>query len=172
MAAEYHTIDLTRLGLSAGEGRRLEGEVAIGDLELAGQRYETGSETDPVRLDVSRTASGHAFRLVFETEVSGPCMRCLEGAAQPVRVEAREVDQPGGGEEMRCPYVDDEVLDLAAWARDALVLALPPQILCRDDCAGLCPVCGASLNDADPAEHEHADSRGGPFAKLSELPRE
>jgi uncharacterized protein len=170
--AQYHTIDLARLGLSSGEGRRLDEEVDVGPLELGGQRYGTAQQVVPVRLDVSRTATGHALRLAFPADVAGPCMRCLEDAGLTVVVEAREVDQAGGGEEMTSPYVDGDMLDLGGWAREALVLALPPQILCRPDCAGLCSVCGAPLNDADPAEHEHGGEAAGPFAKLSELPLE
>jgi uncharacterized protein len=67
---------------------------------------------------------------------------------------------------MSSPYVTDEELDVAAWARDALALALPAQILCRPDCAGLCPKCGRNLND-EPHEHEpEPDPR---WAKLREL---
>jgi uncharacterized protein len=47
----------------------------------------------------------------------------------------------------------EEELDLRAWARDALALALPAQIVCRADCAGLCPECGKDLN-TEPHEHE------------------
>lgn len=122
-----------------------------------------------MRLDVSRSAGGHAFRLTFDAALTGPCMRCLADARHSESVEAREVHHAGGGEEMTSPYVDGDVLDLGTWARDALALALPAQILCRVDCAGLCAVCGASLNDADPAEHAHRAERGGPFAALSEL---
>ena len=69
---------------------------------------------------------------------------------------------------MLSPYMDDEdVIDLRAWARDALALALPTQILCKDDCLGLCPECGADLN-ADPA-HEHDREPDPRWAKLSEL---
>ena len=148
------------------------GDVDVGAFELAGQRYEAGSGLVPVRLDVSRAAAGHAFRLAFETEVAGPCMRCLADARVPAAVEAREVHQASGDEELESPYVAGDELDLAGWAHEALALALPAQLLCRPDCAGLCPVCGASLNDADPADHEHRAERGGPFAKLSELPRD
>ena len=51
-------------------------------------------------------------------------MRCLEPAEHGVAVDAREVDQPGGGEEAGSPYIDEgDELDLKAWARDALALA-------------------------------------------------
>lgn len=168
--AQYHSIDLARLGLSAGEGRRLDEEVELGALELAGQRYSTAEVAVPVRVEVSRTAGGHAFKLSFDAVLTGPCMRCLADARHAESVESREVDQMGGDEEMTSPYVDDQLLDVGRWAHDALALALPPRILCRSDCAGLCPICGASLNDADPAEHEHGEGRSGPFAALGELP--
>ena len=91
-------------------------------------------------------------------------MRCLEPAALDLEVEAREVDQADtDDEELRSPYVDDDELDLGRWAHDAAVLALPTRILCRPDCAGLCPVCGESLNDADPADHEHEQPHRPPL---------
>jgi uncharacterized protein len=70
---------------------------------------------------------------------------------------------------MRTPYLDDDKLDLSAWARDALALALPDKILCKPDCAGLCPVCGKDLN-VEPHEHEEpqADSRWSALAELKD----
>ena len=61
----------------------------------------------------------------------------------------------------------DDRLDLGAWSRDAIALALPDKILCRADCAGLCPVCGKNLN-IEPHTHEEepVDSR---WAALEEL---
>jgi uncharacterized protein len=94
-------------------------------------------------------------------------MRCLEPATPSFAVDAREVDQPGGGEELTSPYISDGELDLAGWARDALALTLPSQLTCRPDCAGLCPQCGANLND-DP-EHAHEREPDPRWAKLSEL---
>jgi uncharacterized protein len=85
-----------------------------------------------------------------------------------VEIDAREVDQPGGGDELSSPYVAREELDLAAWAHDALALGLPDQLLCREDCAGLCPECGADLNDAGP-EHRHEAALDPRWAKLREL---
>ena len=62
----------------------------------------------------------------------------------------------------------DGVLDLGGWAHDALALALPALILCRPDCAGLCPVCGVELRDAGP-DHAHEADPDPRWAKLSEL---
>ena len=64
--------------------------------------------------------------------------------------------------------VEDE-LDIGRWAHDATILALPTRFLCRPDCAGLCPVCGESLNDADPADHEHETATDPRWAALNEL---
>ena len=95
-------------------------------------------------------------------------MRCLKDAAPQIEVDAREVDRPGGGEELASPYLEEERLDLAGWARDAFVLALPNQVLCREECAGLCPVCAVDLNEAGP-EHSHERGPDARWAKLSEL---
>ena len=83
-------------------------------------------------------------------------MRCLEsGCARHRGRSARGRPGETDDEELRSPYVGDDELDLGRWAHDATILALPARFLCRPDCAGLCPVCGESLNDADPADHEH-----------------
>jgi uncharacterized protein len=164
-----HDVDLAGLQLSAGEGRRLELQIAIAPLTLGGQRYSADPARVPVALDVSRmTGGGYAMRLGFSAALAGPCMRCLQEAEPPVEVEAREVDVPGGGEELESPYVAEEVLDAAAWAHDAFALAAPLKVLCREDCAGLCPVCAADLNDVG-SEHHHDPAPDPRWAKLGEL---
>ena len=161
------TFDLAGLKLSPGEGRHLDLEVALGEFDFSDERYATPA-TVPVRLDVSRmVGGGYSLRLRFESQISGPCMRCLEAAAPVTDVDAREVDQPGGGEELTSPYVEGDELDLRAWARDAYALALPAQVLCRPECLGLCPQCGANLN-AEP-DHAHEAAPDSRWAKLREL---
>jgi len=170
MATASTIVDLARLSLSHGEGRRLDLPVRLEPLELGGQPYAVVPETVTARVDVSRPSNGYAFRLRFPLRVEGPCMRCLGGAAQETEVDAREVSQDNtDDEELRSPYVVDDQLDLGRWAHDAAVLALPDQFLCRPDCAGLCPVCGEPLNDADPADHEHETAPDPRWAKLKEL---
>jgi uncharacterized protein len=169
MALRSDTFDLGGLRLTAGEGRSLELNVAVAPFELGGQRYELVVNPVPVRLDISRTTgAGYALRLRFEAELSGPCMRCLEPATPRFAVDAREVSQPGEGEELESPYVDEGTLDLEGWVRDALALTLPATLLCRTDCAGLCAVCGADLNQAGP-DHHHESAPDPRWAKLSEL---
>jgi uncharacterized protein len=94
-------------------------------------------------------------------------MRCLQEAGTTVDVDAREVDQPADADELRSPYVKGDEVDVRAWARDALALALPTQIFCRQDCLGLCAVCGTDLN-AEP-DHAHEPEPDPRWAKLDEL---
>jgi uncharacterized protein len=169
MAVQTHEFDLAGLRLSPGEGRLLELIVGIDPLLLGGERYSADPPQIPVRLDVSRmTGHGYALRLRFAAMLAGPCMRCLKEARPAIEVDAREVDRPGGGEELSSPYIRDEMLDLAGWARDAFALAAPVRVLCREDCAGLCPECAADLNEAGP-EHRHEQGPDPRWAKLREL---
>jgi uncharacterized protein len=172
MPPRADTFDLAALRLSAGEGRSIELAQPIEPFDLGGARWTVTPTPVPLQLDVSRTThGGWALRLRFEATLSGPCMRCLEPAAPRFAVDAREFDQPGGGEELESPYVTDQEVDLAAWTRDALALALPAQLLCREDCAGLCPVCGENLNAAGGREgsHRHEAAPVPRWAKLREL---
>jgi uncharacterized protein len=163
-------IDLDTLHLRPGEGRHVDTAVRIQPLMLGGQRYTVHGPTVDTRLDVSRTVSGgYALRLRFDAPLEGACMRCMAEATPVVGVDAREIEQPGDAEELHSPYVEGAVVDLAAWARDALVLAMPAQIVCSEDCLGLCSVCGANLNQADPEEHRHAEGTDPRWAKLRDL---
>ena len=92
----------------------------------------------------------------------------VEDAVLELSIKGREYHATkDGDEELRSPYVEDDTLELSAWARDALALALPDKILCRSDCAGLCPVCGKDLNE-EPHTHDEiaADPR---WSALEEL---
>lgn len=169
MRAVIDTFDLNGLRLTSGEGRRLDLDVLVQPFTLGGDDYAGDPAVVPVRLDISRTTGqGYALRLRFDATLRGPCMRCLEPADATFKIDAREISQPGAGEELDSPYVQGGVLDVGAWARDALALSLPRSILCREDCAGLCPVCGANLNTA-VLDHHHDPEPDPRWAKLAEL---
>jgi uncharacterized protein len=155
--------------LQSGEQFRDVKEVELEPLELGGQRYVPIPESPEAALTLTRLSSGLMLELEFDVRLVGPCFRCLTDAALDVSVTDRQYQatSPEDDEELSTPYLADERLDLSAWARDAVALALPEQILCRADCAGLCPVCGRDLN-REPHEHEEegGDER---WAKLAEL---
>jgi DUF177 domain-containing protein len=168
--AQTTIVDLGRLSLSYGEAARLDVPVQLAPLELGGQTYAPEPPSLEARLNVSRLSNGYALHLRLPLRIAGPCMRCLEPAAVETEIDAREVEQAGTeDEELRSPYVVDGDLDVGRWANDAAALAIPAQILCRPDCAGLCPVCGEPLNDADPAAHEHEAAADPRWEKLKEL---
>ncbi len=163
-------IDLSRLSLAHGEGKRIEVPVELDPFELAGESYAANPQAPMIRLEISRPSGGFAFRIRFQVHLEGPCMRCLEPAGLDLDVESREVHQAATEDpELLSPYVTDDELDIGRWAHDATLLALPTRFLCRPDCAGLCPTCGASLNDADPADHEHGQTIDPRWAALKDL---
>ena len=165
------TFDLRTLRLRSGDQARERVEIDLEPLLLAGQTYEPRPTPAPAELTVTRASSGTVLELALDVTLAGPCFRCLADAELPLSLRLREYQatKPEGDED-RTEYLEDDRLDLSAWARDAIALALPDQILCREDCAGLCPVCGKDFN-AEP--HEHTEERLDPrWAKLSELRQE
>jgi uncharacterized protein len=162
--------DLGRLQLSSGEGRRLDLDVALEPFDLTGVRYPVEPAVVPVVIDISRTTGpGYALRLRFAGTLTGACMRCLGAASPTFEVDVREVHIHDAGEELTSPYIegDSDELDVARWARDALALEIPAQIVCSPECRGLCARCGANLND-DPG-HAHEPEPDPRWAKLSEI---
>jgi len=162
------TFDLRQAKLRPGEEYRDEQEIELAPFDLGGQRYIPVPEEVPAELVISRGSSGTVFELRFRARLHGPCVRCLNDAVVDLPIHGREYQATSAdSDELKTPYVENEQLDLTAWARDALVLELPDKILCRPDCAGLCPVCGRDLN-VEPHAHEdeELDTR---WAALSEL---
>jgi len=146
--------DLRRAKLRPGEEHREQLEVELPAFEFGGQRYLPVPEQVPALLAVARAVTGTVFRLEFTARLHGPCYRCLGDAVLDVPIRATEYQASSpDDEELRTPYLVDSRLDVSAWARDAVALALPDKILCRPDCAGLCPECGKNLND-EPHTHE------------------
>jgi uncharacterized protein len=139
-ALRLNTVELLR---QPGLRREVETSVTPADLDVADQRL-----TDHV--DVSLVAESTVDGIVLTGTVSvrwvDECRRCL---IRIDRIEAMEVDELYQDE-----VVDDDAfeigrdaLDLTSTVRDAVVLALAdPPPLCRADCAGICPVCGADRN--------------------------
>jgi uncharacterized protein len=160
--------DLRRARLRPGEEHREELEVELPPFEFGGQRYLPAPERVNALLAVTRAVTGMVFALDFVARLHGPCYRCLGDAVLDIPIHAREYQASSpDDEELRTPYLVEGRLDVSGWARDAVALALPDKILCRPDCAGLCPECGKNLND-DP--HIHTETEADPrWAALEAL---
>jgi uncharacterized protein len=165
------SFNLRQVKLRSGEEYRDEIELDLEPFELGGQRYLPVPEKVPAEFAITKASTGLVFELGFTSRLHGPCFRCLGEAVLELPIDAREYQatNPEDAEELRTPYVLADKLDLGAWSHDTLALALPNKILCRADCAGLCPVCGKNLNE-EPHEHEEEvqDSRWAALEKLRE----
>jgi uncharacterized protein len=162
-------IDLRRLRLRPGEVGDERIEFELEPFVLGGQRYELSPPLVPVELRISQARGAMVFELRLRAHLTGPCMRCLAFAEVERDVVAREFHDPDAApaDGLRSDYVTEDHLDTPAWARDVIALELPEQILCRPDCAGLCPTCGKDLN-VEP--HEHREREPDPrWAALGEL---
>src|SRR3989441_3438137 len=151
------SLNLRQIKLRSGEEYRDEIELELEPFELGGERHLPVPDKVPAALTITTASTGTVLELGFTARLHGPCYRCLGDAVLEVPIAAREyqANNPEDEEELRTPYLTDDNLDLTAWSRDAVALALPDKILCRADCAGLCPMCGKNLND-DPHAHEEA----------------
>jgi len=151
------SFNLRRVKLRPGQAFADELEVELAAFDFGGQRYVPVPEKVTARFDVTRANTGTVFTLAFTARLHGPCYRCLGDAVLEVPITAREYqDESPEDEDMRTQYLSGDNLDVSAWARDAVALALPDKILCRPDCAGLCPVCGKNLND-EPHTHDETE---------------
>ena len=165
------SFNLRQLKLRSGEEYRDEIELELEPFEFGAERYLPVPDRVPAELAITKASTGLVFELAFRARLHGPCFRCLEDAVLELPVSGREYQaaNPEGSDKLRTQYIVDDKLDLAAWSRDAIALALPDKILCRPDCAGLCPVCGKNLND-EPHTHaeEPSDSRWAALEALRE----
>jgi uncharacterized protein len=162
------TFNLRAVKLRSGEEFRDAVDLELTPFEYGGQRYLPVPAEVPAALAISRATTGTLFQLRFDARLHGPCYRCLGDAVVDIPINAREYQATNPEtDELQTPYVADDTLDLESWARDAIALELPEQILCRPDCLGLCAVCGKDLND-EP--HTHEEERVDPrWAALAEL---
>jgi len=130
------------------------------------QPEEVGGEADtyrvvaPVELEFDIHKDKDKFRLVghVRTELELTCSRCLEGYPAPVDAEfdlmfLPAVEAPGiegetelAEEDINTAFYRDGVIDLGELLHEQFYLTLPMKPLCREDCKGLCPVCGANWN--------------------------
>ena len=140
------------------------------------------AEGSPVTFDLRLEAvmEGVLITGTASADLEGECARCLEPIEDDITIDiqelflygdTRDADRSESGaiddEETDVRRTEDDLIDLEPVLRDAVVLALPFQPLCQDDCPGLCTECGARLAD-DPA-HRHDEPIDPRWAALQDL---
>lgn len=130
-----------------GNARDEELEAVLDGLEVTGSRVP---EAAPIEVAVHLQAvnEGIVAKGVVRAPWVGECRRCLQPVRRMLDAELVEVfeDEPVEGETRK---LDHDRVDLEPVAREAVLLELPMAPLCKDDCAGLCPECGADRNTVD-----------------------
>jgi uncharacterized protein len=167
-------LDTRELGRRPGSQREVVRTVpAPADLGIEVLRVPEGA---PVELDlrIEAVMEGVLVTGTATAGLEGECARCLEPISDEIEVrfqelfvyDDREVDPD---EELEVSKLQDDLVDLEPLLRDAVVLALPFQPLCQDDCPGLCTECGARLaDDPDHTHGEPVDPRWAALATLTE----
>ncbi len=164
-------LDTRELGRRPGSMREMTlTEPAPADLGIEVLGVAEGS---PVELDLRLEAvmEGVLVTGTARATLTGECARCLEPLVDEIDVRFQELfvyeDHASDDEEDEVSTLQDDLVDLEPLLRDAVVLALPFQPLCRDDCPGLCTECGARL--ADDPDHAHDAAIDPRWAALTEL---
>ncbi|UNX53846.1 YceD family protein [Georgenia sp. TF02-10] len=165
------------LGRGAGGMRTIERTVpAPADLGTEVIGVPVGADVD-LDLRLEAVMDGVLVTGEVHAPLVGECVRCLGAVRAETTVGLSELFfypstkaslvADGDEEAAELPEVDGEQVDVEPAVRDAVVLALPFQPLCRPDCPGLCQDCGVPLADAEPGHHhEHLDPRWAALGAL------
>ncbi len=129
----------------------VEASIDMEEIKLRGVSYPIRKkETFPLVL---KNTGKNTVSWEFQTEITLgiPCDRCLNEVSYAVilnvmeEVDFEHLDKTDG----EFSYLDDKSLDLDVLIFDEVVPKLPSKLLCREDCKGLCPVCGTNLNEKE-----------------------
>lgn len=105
---------------------------------------------------ITRTPQGLPVQVKMQARVAAQCVRCLTEIQQPLEVDFTEMYAFNKSQATESGLIlpDDQHIDLAPLLREYFLLEVPIGPLCKEDCKGLCPVCGVNLNVND---HTHED---------------
>ena len=170
-------LDTRELGRRPGSQREVARQVpAPAELGIEVLHVPEGSSVE-LDLRLEAVMEGVLVTGVAEVALEGECVRCLEPIDDELDVRFQELyvyddraSDDDGGQDDEVRRLEDDLLDLEPLLRDAVVLALPFQPLCEDDCPGLCTECGARL--ADDPDHAHEAPVDPRWAGLTALQTE
>ena len=144
------SVDVSELLRRPGASDRVRIDPSLGGLRVP---LAWVPESEPLRAELLLEALVDGIHVtgVLAGEVTLECRRCLREVVQPMALELNDVFlYPGEADDDGEVYrVEGETIDLEPLIRDAVMLAMPLNPLCREDCKGLCTTCGADLNEVD-----------------------
>jgi uncharacterized protein len=160
--------DTRELGRRPGSMKKLSRSVpAPADLGVEVIGVPEGT-TIELEMRLESVMEGVLVTGTARAPLKGECVRCLDPLERELDAEFQEMysypeartgDETPDGDEEETYSLEGDLIDLEPVLRDAVVLALPMQPVCRDDCPGLCSECGARLADDPDHHHEAADPR-------------
>ena len=162
-------LDTHDLGRRAGTMKEVRTSVAAPaglGIAVIGVPPESPIELD---LRLESVVEGVLVTGTAVVKVQGECVRCLDEVSDDLEIDVQELFVYPGSEatEDEASKLEGDLIDLEPLVRDGVVLDLPFQPLCREDCQGLCAECGAHLNaDPDHSHGEPVDPRWGQLADL------
>jgi uncharacterized protein len=141
-------LNLAGLALRGGERYRRTHPLELEPILLGGVEYRV-LVPGGLRVTVDRVTGGYLVSVAFDAKMYGPCARCLAEAVIEVHAQQQEfapTAKDGWEETDTSEFIKCLVVDIDGLAREALVLALPGQVVCSETCKGLCGHCGTDLN--------------------------
>jgi uncharacterized protein len=165
-------LDIRELGRRPGSMLRVRRTAqATDDLGTDVIAVRKGSPLD-LDLRMESVVEGVLVSGVVSATASGQCVRCLDDLQLEVEVDVQQLyvypgQGPADAEDEETDELAGDLIDIEPVLRDAVVLALPFQPVCREDCPGLCSECGVHLADQPGHRHEQVDPRWAALQSLT-----
>ena len=163
------TIDVSEILKEFGEKKEVNGEVRISDVEFKGERYTFQS---PLKVNGTISNNGKALVLTADVEakMGTQCARCLDDIVVDAGFSIEESfmqSEAEASEDEDIIVFDGYTIELDDIIEDNLIMNIKGRYLCNEDCKGLCPQCGANLNDGEcGCGREFIDPRWAGLADL------
>ena len=167
MSTSPWLVPVTALRRTVGARQREQRSGRLGELRV-GDTWVPDGGAATVEVVLGVVVGGIEAAGTVSSRWVGSCRRCLRPVGGTIEAPVRELYRPGGGDDEETYPLGADHLDLEPLARDALLLRLPLAPLCRDDCRGICPVCGADRSETScGCEVERSDPRWAPLDALA-----
>jgi len=166
-------IDIRTISRSTGASLAIETEIGLNELDFSFQGYRL--TRPPFFAGLLQNVGNGILTLTgrVSTGYEGECARCLQPVREELDIPLAETYRPptsadAADDEEGYRYEGSQ-LDISQAIRDNLLPVIPQRLLCRETCLGICPDCGANLNEKDCNCAQAREGRLSPFDQLKQL---